>query len=264
LLTSSTGSALQAQNWVQQNGKPYNRAAVDDYGNIFEFFGSKFTTLEMTAGWYLSTLNRGLFATRGQSQGVSVSSAIPGSNVEYYVVDYNFAQYIPIWRRFTGLVRMRASYGDSFGDTTGLPPYRQFYAGGPGTVRGFRESRLGPKDNYGNPYGGNLLTSASAEVILPMPEKWQSSARVSLFYDIGNVFQTNDKLRFYGRDQLTPVTYRFKTANLRRSAGVAVEWMAPMGLFRFSYAVPFNRQRGNNVVFPDEAEQFQFTVGQAF
>jgi outer membrane protein insertion porin family len=264
LLTTSSGSARQAQNWVQQNGSPYSRAAVDNFGNIYEFFGSKFTTIELTAGWFRSTLNRGLFATRGQQTSLSLTSAVPGSKVEYYVADYRFAQYIPIWKRFTGLVRMRAAYGDSFGDTTGLPPYRQFYGGGPGTVRGFRESRLGPKDNYGNPYGGNMLTAASAELIIPMPEKFQSSARLSLFYDIGNVFQTNDKLQFSGRDQLTPVTYRFNSANLRRSTGVAVEWMAPMGLFRFSYALPLNKQKGNSVVFADEIEQFQFTVGQAF
>ncbi|MDR2215216.1 MAG: outer membrane protein assembly factor BamA [Nevskiaceae bacterium] len=264
LLTTSSGSALQAQNWVQQNGNVYSRSAVDNFGNIFEFFGSKFTSFELTGGWYMTSLNRGLFPDRGQRQSLSFSTTVPGSNVEYYVLDYQFARYIPIWRRFTGLIRMRASYGDSMGGTTGLPPYRQFYAGGPDTVRGYRESRLGPKDNYGNPYGGNLLTTASAEIVLPMPQKWQTSARVSLFYDIGNVFQTNDKIRFNGLDGLTPVTYRFKTDSLRRSAGLAVEWLAPMGLFRFSYAIPLNPQPGSNVIFPDEREQFQFSVGQAF
>ena len=123
---------------------------------------------------------------------------------------------------------------------------------------------LGPKDNFGNPYGGNLLVVARAEVIIPMPQKWQSSARLSLFYDIGNVFATNDDIQFYGRDGLTPVTYHFKYDNLRRSAGVAVEWLAPMGLFRFSYALPLNAQDGNNVIYPDEKEEFQFSVGQAF
>jgi outer membrane protein insertion porin family len=264
LLTTSTGSAIQAQNWVQQNGNPYSRSAVDDYGNIYEFFGSKFTTFELTAGWFMSSLNRGLFADRGQRQSFSISSSIPGSNVEYFVLDYQFARYIPIWRRFTGLVRVKTSYGDSFGDTTGLPPFRQSFAGGPDTVRGFRESRLGPKDNFGNPYGGNLLVAARAELIIPMPQKWQSSARLSLFYDVGNTFATNNDIQFYGQDGLTPVTYKFKFDNLRRSTGVAVEWLAPMGLFRFSYALPLNAQDGNNVIYPDEKEEFQFSVGQAF
>jgi outer membrane protein insertion porin family len=264
LLTTSNGSAIQAQNWVQQNGNPYSVSAVDDIGNIYEYFGTNFTVFELSAGWYLQSLNRGLFPDRGQRQSISLSSSIPGSAVEYWVADYRYQQYIPIWRRFTGSLNLRASYGQSFGDTVGLPPYRQSFAGGPDTVRGFRESRLGPKDNYGNPYGGNALLVGRAEVIIPMPRKWQSSARASVFYDIGNVFSTNDDTVFYGRDGLTPVTYKFKFANLRRAAGVSVEWLAPMGLFRFSYAVPLNANDGNGVVYPDETEGFQFSVGQAF
>jgi outer membrane protein insertion porin family len=264
LLTTSSGSALQAQEWVQQNGKPYSRAALDDFGNIFEFYGSKYNSVELQAGWSFDTRNRGLFADRGTRHSLSISSTVPGSSVEYYIASYEFLKYIPIWRRFTGMVYAQAAYGDGFGSTSGLPPYRQFYGGGPDTVRGFRESRLGPKDNFGNPYGGNMLVVAKAELILPMPQKFQTSARVSLFYDLGNVFQTNDDVRFYGQDGITPVTYRFKYDNLRRSAGVAVQWLAPLGLFRFSYALPLNASDGTSVLYPDEKEQFQFSVGQAF
>jgi outer membrane protein insertion porin family len=180
------------------------------------------------------------------------------------VANYDLVQYVPIWRRFTGSLTLRGAYGDSYGGTTSLPPFRQFYGGGPDSVRGFRESRLGPKDNFGNPYGGNLLVSGRAEVIMPMPEKWQTSARVSLFYDIGNVFSTNKNLKFYGMDGVTPVTYDFKYANLRRSTGIAVQWLAPLGIFRFSYALPLNASEGDTVRFKDEKEQFQFSVGQAF
>jgi outer membrane protein insertion porin family len=264
LLTTSSGSALQAREWVQNNGKPYSRSAVDNYGNIFEFYGNTYNSLEVTAGWFINSLNRGLFADRGMRQSVSVSSTVPGGSVEYWVANYDYVQYVPIWRKWVGSLQLRGAYGDSFGKTTGLPPYRQFYGGGPDTIRGYRESRLGPKDNFGNPYGGNMLVLGRAELILPVPEKWQTSARVSLFYDIGNVFSTNHNTKFYGRDGVTPVTYDFKYANLRRSTGLAVQWLAPLGIFRFSYAVPLNAQKGTSVVYPDEKEQFQFSVGQAF
>ena len=264
LLTTSSGSALQAREWVQSNGRPYASSAVDQQGGIFEFYGTKFTTIEMTAGWYLNSLNRGLFADRGMRQSVSVSSSVPGSSVQYWVGNYDLVQYVPIYHRWVGALQLRGAYGDSFGGTTALPPFRQFYAGGPDTVRGYRESRLGPKDNYGNPYGGNMMVMGRAELILPMPEKWQSSARVSLFYDIGNVFSTNTNTKFYGVDGVTPVTYGFKYANLRRSTGLAVQWLAPLGIFRFSYALPLNASEGNNVLYKDEKEQFQFSVGQAF
>lgn len=267
LLTNSTGSALQAQTWVQQNGKPYSRSAVSDYGDIYEFFGSKFNAFELTTGWFYQSLNRGLFPDRGTRTSVSLSSTIPGSAVEYYVANLDAIKYIPIWGRFTGSARLQVAYGNSFGDSTGLPPYRQFYAGGPDTVRGYRESRLGPKDNFGNPYGGNLLTTARAEIILPVPQKWQTSARVSLFYDIGNVFSTNDDVKFFGKGgSPIPVTYKFKYDNLRHSTGLAVQWLAPLGIFRFSYALPLNAVKApeGSVLYSDEKEQFQFSVGQAF
>ncbi len=264
LLTNSGGSALQAQNWVQQNGNPTSRSAVDTLGNVYEFFGSSYTAVELSASWYLQKLNRGLFADRGQRQTFTISSSIPGTAVEYWVADYQFLQYVPIWRGFTGVLNLKTSYGAAFGGTTSLPPFRQFYGGGPDSVRGFRESRLGPKDDYGNPYGGNLSVVARTEVIIPIPAKFQSSARVSLFHDMGNVFSTQSEPQFRGRDGLTPVTYNFKYNNLRRSAGLSVEWLAPLGLFRFSYAIPLNKSIGSSVLFPDETEKFQFSIGQAF
>ena len=57
-------------------------------------------------------------------------------------------------------------------------------------MRGFRESRLGPKDSFGSPYGGNIKIVAQTELLLPMPDKWRNSARFSVFFDIGNMFST--------------------------------------------------------------------------
>ena len=147
-------------------------------------------------------------------------------------------------------------------ETTSLPPYRNFFAGGPGTVRGFRESRLGPVDSLGNPYGGNALVTGQAELIIPLPEKWSRSARFSLFYDIGNVFSTGG-VNFFDRLG-DPIQYDVDYDNLKRSAGIAAEWLAPLGLFRFSYAFPLNADERTDRRFGDEDERFQFTIGNAF
>jgi outer membrane protein insertion porin family len=80
---------------------------------------------------------------------------------------------------------------------------------------------------------------------------------------MGNVFST-DKVQFYGVDGVTPVNYRFSYANLKRSAGLAVEWLAPLGLFRFSYGIPLNARHGDAINWGDETEGFQFSIGQAF
>ena len=160
------------------------------------------------------------------------------------------------------MVKADIAFNDAYGDSIGVPPYKNFYAGGPDTIRGFKEHRLGPKDNYGNPYGGNLLISSQTELILPIPGDWANRARFSLFFDIGNVFSTSE-LEFFDPDGNT-IDYDFDSGNLKRSYGIAAQWLAPMGLFRFSYAIPVNSIEGRDRFYSDETERFQFTVGGAF
>jgi outer membrane protein insertion porin family len=270
LLTSDLGSSSQAVDWVRNNGNPSVREGVDAFGNPFRFFGSKFDTLEFTAGWSYDSRNRSLFADRGMRHTFSASYTIPSvSDVEYFVLNYEGLKYIPLFGRFTLSLGAEVGYGMDIGDTTALPPFRHFFAGGPDTVRGYRESRLGPKDQFGNPYGGNLKVVGRAEVILPMPQKWASTARLSWFYDMGNVFSTGNRYQFTGRspDGVTlgpPVEYEFKYDKLKHSTGLAVQWLAPLGIFRFSYALPLNAYRGDDVLYEDEEERFQFSIGQAF
>jgi outer membrane protein insertion porin family len=187
--------------------------------------------------------------------------------VQYYIAGYQFLKFVPLWGRFALSASLELGYGHSLGDTTSLPPYRNFFAGGPDSVRGYRESRLGPKDNFGNPYGGNAKAIGRIEAILPLPQKFQSSARLSLFYDIGNVFSTGG-VDFQSKVQndftTVPVDYDFKYSSLKKSTGIAVQWLAPLGLFRFSYAFPMNANKGDNFLYEDEEERFQFSIGQAF
>src|SRR5262249_30896585 len=131
------------------------------------------------------------------------------------------------------------------------------------SVRGYRESHLGPKDQNGNPYGGNLLVAGRTELIFPLPDKWASTARASLFYDIGNVFFQGNGAKFTDKGGF-PVDYSFSFSNLKSSVGVGVQWLAPLGLFRFSYAVPLKRVSGSELLYGDETEQFQFSIGNAF
>jgi outer membrane protein insertion porin family len=199
-------------------------------------------------------------------QSVSFSVTAPGSDVKYWIGNYQFIRYLPLWRKFTLSFLEGVDYGAPLGTTTAVPPYRQFYGGGPDNVRGYRESRLGPKDQFGNPYGGNLRITSQNELIFPMPGKYAQTARVSLFFDMGNIYQTGTRIRFYGPDQVSPQTYQFTGfSSLKRSFGVAVQWLAPLGLFRFSFGVPLNSKRGDGLTrWGDETEGFQFSVGNAF
>jgi outer membrane protein insertion porin family len=272
LLTFAASSAEQAVNWVRSNGHSYAGESVSTYiepdgttiTSSTALAGTRYSTVELSAGWQYDSRNRALFADRGLRSAVSFVMVPPGLGVRYWVGSYQFSGYLPLWRKFVLSEVIQVAYGKGLGGTTGLPPYKRFYAGGPDTVRGYTEDTLGPVDSNGNPYGGNMLTVARTELVLPMPAKWQTSARVSMFYDMGNVF-SNDGTKFYGEDLQTPINYNFSYHALRDSTGLSVQWLAPsLGIFRFSYGIALNASRGNSIDFPDSTEGFQFSVGQSF
>ncbi len=274
LVVNPRGSAPEAVAWVRANGNPYTRiieTEIDDPNSedpqiiTTTLYGTKYITYELLTGWFFDSRNRAIFADRGMRHSVTLSVAAPGSEINYYVFNYDFLKLIPLWRQFTVALTGELGYGDAIGkDTTALPPYRQFFAGGPESIRGFSESRLGPKDGFGNPYGGNMKVIGRAELLLPVPQKWRASTRISMFYDIGSVFSQGADIDFVGRDGVTPVDYKFDYNELKQSAGLAVQWLAPLGVFRFSYAVPLNEYKGDAIRYPDEIERFQFSIGSAF
>jgi outer membrane protein insertion porin family len=257
-LLSSVNSTQQAQDWVGNNGNPF----VEDLGFGGTVIGTEFDTFELLAGWTYDSRNRALFANRGMRQQFVVGVTVPGSDVEYFTSRYSLTKYFPITRKWVLRFNAEVGIGEALGDTTALPPYKQYYGGGPQSVRGFRESYLGPRDSFGRPYGGNMLVASQLELILPLPDKWASQTRASLFVDTGNVFNTGE-VDF--TDKLgSPVEYKPDFKELRNSVGVAVQWLAPLGLFRFSYAYPLNAYDGNDRYYGDEIERFQFSIGQAF
>ena len=297
LVAIENSSALQSLEWVTSNGHTYRGTATGlvfdpttaTYANgVYYLDGTRFLLGQLVTGWSYDSRNRGLFADRGTHAAVTLSYTPPITGVSYYKLNLEALRYVPVWGRWTLAFTGDLGYGAGLGKTTSLPPYELFYGGGPDSVRGFQESRLGPKDQYGNPYGGNLNVLLRSELIIPMPAKIASSARVSLFVDVGNVFYEGKKApTFYAPPgtptlcgyscgnvsqvelndpaALTPESYHFSFGDLKESVGVAVQWLAPLGLFRFSLAVPLNAKRElDGVTWGDQTERFQFSVGQAF
>lgn len=232
--------------------------------------GNDSLNYKLNLSWNSSTLNRGLFPTRGRSQSLSLEAAVPGSDLQFYKLVYKGQMYFPIAESWTLRLRTELGFGDGYGDTEGLPFYEHFFAGGFGSVRGFETNTLGPRstdplididgdgvpDNVFRrdppPFGGNLLTEASAELIFPLPFiEDNRQFRPVLFVDAGNVFNTNCP-------EVSTICSDFDEGELRYSVGLSVTWITGLGPMTFGIAKPFNDGQF------DETESFQFELGRTF
>jgi len=263
LLTSATGSALQAIDWVQSNGHPYTDTIYTN-GITYYIYGTRFTDVQLSTGWSFDTRNRTLFPTSGARHAISLQQTVPGLDVQYGVASYEFQQFfhLPWLAKYPISISGRLAQAYAEGNTTAVPPFSNFYLGGPDSVRGIREGTLGPRDSHGNPYGGNLAFTGQVEAILPVPEKFSSTARATLFYDFGQVAYKGNVVFTDKGDY--PVDYAFTPKNFVTSTGLAVQWLAPLGLFKFSYAIPLKYHRDTLLNYGDDIEHFQFSIGQAF
>jgi outer membrane protein insertion porin family len=207
--------------------------------------GSHFAEYELRTGIVRDTRNRTFFADRGSLNQLNFDITGPGSDLTYYSLSYRAQHYVPLFAGFFLEANGNMGYTDSYGDG-GVPPYQNFFAGGPRTVRGFRDGSLGPRDTpFNNPFGGHFRTTGQANLVLPLPfEANNKSTRAALFFDIGNVFATPGD---------------FEVGDLRQAAGISFAWFTPfLGLLEVSYAFPLNHQEG------DDTERFQITFGPGF
>ena len=255
--TLKTGvlTSTQLEDWVRNNGDPVVEAGGSSTDAL---------TAEILLGWHHDTRDRKVFPNKGVEQQLGIRAAVPGSEIEYYTVEYELNKYWPLDGGWTAMIGTRLGFGVKYGSkTTSLAPNLNWFAGGPNTVRGYRENRLGPQDSLGNPYGGNLLVAGRFELTMPLPEKWQRHTRIGLFYDVGNVFSTEDVsfLDDGGQD----LDYTFEFSELRHSVGIAAQILMPLGLLRLSYGVPLNAQDHHpNRFLRDDIERFQIAIGVGF
>jgi outer membrane protein insertion porin family len=235
--------------------------AAQEITQFIQDEGDTYLNFKANLSWTSSTLNRGLFPTRGRSQTIALEVSVPGSDLTFYKLDYRDQIYFPIAENYALRLHGELGYGDNYSESNGLPFYENFYAGGFGTVRGFKQNTLGPLstpsqfDPYtkkGQPFGGNTLVLAGAEIIFPMPfVKDGRSMRPVLFIDSGNVF--NSKC-----PNVSTVCDEVDLNLLRYSVGFSLTWITGMGPMTFGIAKAFNYSDS------DETEFFQFELGRTF
>jgi len=268
------------------NLKPYMQIekflrsqGIDLNSSVVEFNTDDF---DINLTWTRNNLNRGYFPTSGNYQRAYYKMTVPGSDTQWFKMQYDVRQYIPVTKSedFTLLLRGRLGYGNGYGktgDSDNLYPfYENFYAGGFSTLRGFSSNSAGPKavyksyadSNNGTLYGsdesagGNATALASVEMIIPTPfasEETQTQMRTSVFYDMASVWDTEFDYQSSGADYGNNYYYDYSDPmNYRSSVGVAVQWISPMGPLVFAVAKPIKKYEG------DDEEFFSFTIGKTF
>ncbi|MBP5986880.1 MAG: outer membrane protein assembly factor BamA [Azonexus sp.] len=205
-------------------------------------------SIPLTLNWTSDGKDSYFFPTSGLYQKAGLELATPGGDLTYYRASYQAQYYIPVSKQFTLMLNGEVGYANGYGGKE-LPFFKNFYAGGVSSVRGYKASSLGPTisdtvNNVTTTYriGGNRRAVGNAELLWGIPGM-EKTFRMGWFVDAGQVWGSGDKLSL---------------SDLRYSTGISIAWISPLGPLKFSLGKPLNKQAG------DDPELFQFQLGSTF
>ena len=207
------------------------------------------SSLLLTAGWSRDSRDSFLYPRKGVYQRVYGEMALPPGDLRYTKLNYQYQHWFPIGKDYALMLNGDIGWAAGFGGKS-VPFYKNFYVGGIGSVRGFDQSSLGPKDSDGDSIGGTRKAVANAEFFFPMPGSGKDrSFRISAFLDAGYV---------WGKDAVTGDDEKINFGDLRYSTGLAFAWTSPIGPLKFSLGFPLKKETG------DDIQRFQFQLGSVF
>ncbi|HJV06148.1 MAG TPA: outer membrane protein assembly factor BamA [Chromobacteriaceae bacterium] len=216
------------------------------YIDFVDQYGRTTKTLLGGVSWARDTRDSALWPTRGALIKVGADAGLPGGDLEYYRLTHQQSWFFPLSKTYTLMLNGEAGYANGYGKSSRLPFFQNFYIGGLGSVRGYDNGSIGPKDINGDYLGGTRKLVANAELLFPFPGmKDNKSVRASLFFDAGTLWDTRE-------------IGSTASDGLRYSAGFAVTWLSPVGPMKFSYADPLKKKEG------DKQQRFQFQLGTVF
>jgi len=216
------------------------------YIDFLDKYGDKYSGLIATLGWSKNTVDSHIYPMKGYIARLNGEVAMAGS-MRYYRASAQYQRYFPIGRDYTIMLNGEYSMADGLGGKP-LPFWKYYYAGGVGSVRGYKAGSIGPiaeGTTNDDRLGGKRRLIANAEFLFPMPGGgMDKSFRLGAFVDAGKIWGTEKPWR--GDD------------GLRFSTGLSLSWASPLGPLKFSLAQPLNRKDD------DETQRLQFQMGTMF
>lgn len=214
--------------------------SYQDYANQFGYTSN---SIPLTVGWSRDSRDSALVPTSGRYQRVYGDWGVAG-DIKFVRVNYQIQQYIPLNKQFTIALNGELGWGKGLNGQP-FPLFKNYYSGGLGSVRGFQQSSLGPRDASDLATGAPKKLTLNAELVAPFPGAGNDrTLRLYGFVDAGNVFKDG---------------YSLNGPNgLRASTGLGISWISPVGPLRIAYAVPLRKQPG------DKLERLQFQIGTSF
>jgi outer membrane protein insertion porin family len=232
----------------EQNTLDVDANTPQAYKNYVQDFGRVSNNVPLTVGWSRDARDSALVPSRGYFTQANAEYGTPIGGTEYYKADLQAQYYYSFSRGFVIGFNVQGGYGNGIGNA--YPIFKNYYAGGIGSVRGYEPSSLGPRDKVTNdPIGGNKMFVTNVELTFPLPGTgYDRTLRVFTFLDAGNVWGDSRQ----GGDTTVG------SNGLRYGYGVGLAWISPIGPLKLSLGFPVQKHTG------DQYQKFQFQIGTAF
>nr|WP_164707840.1 outer membrane protein assembly factor BamA [Paraburkholderia phosphatilytica] len=229
----------------EQDTLDVDQSTPQSYKDYVNDFGRVSNNVPVTIGWSRDARDSALVPSRGYFTQANAEVGTPAGSTEYYKADVQAQYYYSFARGFVLGLNVQGGYGNGFGGKP-FPIFKNYYAGGIGSVRGCEPSSLGPRDTSTNdPIGGSKMVVGNIELTFPLPGTgYDRTLRVFTFLDGGNVWGTEGSST--------------GANGLRYGYGLGLAWISPIGPLKLSLGFPLVKHAG------DQYQKFQFQIGTAF
>lgn len=235
-IVGTTFSRRIAAHWTASIG-----VFVEQAHFIQDEVGRDYSLVQTPLGLHYTTVNNTIDATRGSQIDATVTptESFGRKSATFFIAQVGGAHFFDLAAPGRSVLALRGLIGTVQGaGPFDIPPDQRFYAGGSGTIRGYRYQSVGPELGNGQPAGGASLVAGTIEFRQRFGADWGAAA----FIDAGQAAAS--ALPFTGQ--------------IRAGAGVGVRYYTSIGPLRADVAIPLIHQ--------DHSDSFELYLGlgQAF